>query len=135
MIVKVQNKDVFVAREYGVPVPEYVGPERVAEGAAADHRVVSTDADAVGDLPRRDDPAATGAGRRVGLRDGVRGDAPLVDVNDALVLRLTKFICRAHHAPGTNRAEVKKYYQKLSADLRKEWNALAEEIVRLTEAL
>ncbi|WP_315264831.1 hypothetical protein [Tannerella forsythia] len=49
--------------------------------------------------------------------------------------RNDEFICRAHHAPGTNRAEVKKYYQKLSADLRKEWNALAEEIVRLTEAL
>ena len=85
----VAQEDVPVAREYGVPVPEYVGPERVAEDATADHRVVSTDADAVGDLPRRDDPAAAGAGRRVGLRDGVRGDAPLVGVNDALVLRLT----------------------------------------------
>lgn len=49
--------------------------------------------------------------------------------------RNDEFICRAHHAPGTNRAEVKKYYQKLSADLRKEWNALAEEIGRLTDAI
>ncbi|RRD62207.1 hypothetical protein [Tannerella forsythia] len=49
--------------------------------------------------------------------------------------RNDEFICRAHHAPGTNRAEVKKYYQKLYTDLKTEWNALAEEIGRLTEAL
>ncbi|WP_278478020.1 hypothetical protein [Tannerella forsythia] len=66
---------------------------------------------------------------------------PKIDNEKVLLLatrmgdRNDEFICRAHHAPGTNRAEVKKYYQKLSADLRKEWNALAEEIVRLTEAL
>ena len=66
---------------------------------------------------------------------------PKIDNEKVLLLathmsdRNDEFICRAHHAPGTNQAEVKKYYQKLSADLRKEWNALAEEIVRLTEAL
>ena len=66
---------------------------------------------------------------------------PKIDNEKILLLatrmgdRNDEFICRAHHATGTNRAEVKKYYQKLSADLRKEWNALSEEIVRLTEAL
>lgn len=52
---------------------------------------------------------------------------------EELVMRICQqnddFICRAHHAPGSeNKAEVKKYYRKLYTDLNVELNAIAEEI-------
>ncbi len=44
-----------------------------------------------------------------------------------------EFIRRAHHAPSKeNKAEVKKYYRKLYADLDAALHAVASEIDRLT---